>query len=311
MKKIICVIFAMLFIFSIDANEKKPATPFLTGLVSTGAYERDGCYSKDMNEFYFSRMFYGQQVILKISKNLNGEWQEPEVAEFSGQYSDSSPFLSSDGNTLFFSSNRPVDIDNKKPKDFDLYFVKKNETGWTEVNRFSRVINSPRGEYYPSIAQNGNLYFCSHPKDDSTKIHIYKSEFKDGVYHEAIILGNEINSESSEVNPYISPDESYLLFTSYRSGAGDIYISYRRGNNWSKAEKLPAPINSKWRDYSPSVSPDKKYLIFSSNRIPYGNFWEKKRDYKQITSIFRGPSNGMMDIYMIRINDLKNSFNIK
>ena len=73
-----------------------------------------------------------------------------------------------------------------------------------------------------------------------------------------------------------------------------------QGGKWSKAEKLPETINSEWKDYCPSISPDGRYLVFSSNRVPYGEFWKKKRNYKELTSIFRSPGNGLMDIYIIK-----------
>ena len=303
MNRMLYFIIGVLFIFNLNSKVENKAEIFLTGLVSTGAYDRDGCFSPDMKYFYFSRILYDQQIILKISKDNKGNWKEPKIAEFSGKYRDSSPFISPDGETLFFSSNRPLNKLNIKPKDFDLYFIKKKKNSrWGKVKRFNHLINTTRGEYYPTVSKNGNLYFCTHPETDITKIHIFKSEFKDGKYNQAIMLGNEINSNSLEVTPFIAPDESYLLFTSYRSGNGDIYISNQKEGKWSKAKKLQGLVNSEWRDYCPSVSPDGRYFLFTSNRVPYGQLWKKKRNYKELTTIFRSPGNGLMDIYILKIN---------
>ena len=43
-----------------------------------------------------------------VSHEQNGKWSTPEVAPFSGQFSDADPFITLDGERLFFISTRPV-----------------------------------------------------------------------------------------------------------------------------------------------------------------------------------------------------------
>jgi Tol biopolymer transport system component len=278
--------------------------PFKTGLVSTCHYERDGCFSRDMKQFCFTRMYYGQQVILVITLDSSGRWGEPEVASFSGRYSDSSPFITPDEKKLYFCSARPVDPNKEEPKDYDIYFVEKKQNGtWGNPIRLGPEVNTELNEYHPSVAANGNLYFCAQDREDKSKIHIYMAKWENNSYSKAVKLGNAINSKSGEVNPFISPDEKYLLYTSYRSGGGDIYINHRKQSHWDDSIKLNEPINSVGRDYCPYITPDGKYLIFSSNRIFYKDHWKKPKTYEEILRMFRGPGNGMMDIYRVEAGD--------
>jgi hypothetical protein len=81
---------------------------------------------------------------------------------------------------------------------------------------------------------------------------------------------------ADEVEPWIAPDESYLIFSALRRGDGkggyDLYLSRRIGDRWGKAEPLPAGINTSDSDWNQSVSPDGTWLYFSSNRpAPGGN----------------------------------------
>ncbi len=280
------------------------AAPYESGLVSTGAYERDGSFTPGMNEFYFTRYVHSRRVILMIRKNTKRQWSTPQVAAFSGIYSDCTPCVTSEGNRIYFSSKRP----GKSPgqaSNFDLFYVDRKTKGtWGEVVRMDTRANSTGNEYHPTLTDKGKLYFCRSDADNPGEISIYSLPIRIPG-STATRLGNQVNIGKINMNPFIARDESYILFTSYQSGNGDIYIAYRNGNDWTRAEKLPAPINSDSIDYCPSVSPDGHYLIFSSNRKLHRDLWNKRRDFRKLRKIIRGPGNGSMDIYISRTFFLK------
>ena len=55
-----------------------------------------------------------------------------------------------------------------------------------------------------------------------------------------------MNSATHDADPYIAPDESYIVFASYgrpeSAGDGDLYVSYNRNGNWSRARSLQHDI---------------------------------------------------------------------
>ena len=79
----------------------------------------------------------------------------------------------------------------------------------------------------------------------------------------------ELNSSSPDHCPFVAPDESYLIFSSFRGGLGrsDLFISFRKQDgSWSKPKNMGPEINSPYKDEYPFVTPDGKYLFFNSNR---------------------------------------------
>jgi len=84
-------------------------------------------------------------------------------------------------------------------------------------------------------------------------------------------LGPAINTDSSDMNPSLSPDELSLYFTTTRvggQGAADIWVSHRTspGAPWQAPVNLGAVINSPSGDGGPTLSTDGHRLFFFSNR---------------------------------------------
>ena len=82
-------------------------------------------------------------------------------------------------------------------------------------------------------------------------------------------MDRKINSNYEEFNwtPYISPDESYLIFSSKRKDSrafNDLYISFKqKDGGWSIPINMGDKINNGSHVRFPNVSPDGKYLFFT------------------------------------------------
>jgi len=110
------------------------------------------------------------------------------------------------------------------------------------------------------------------------------------------LLGKEDTQD-----PFIAPDERYLVFLS----SNDLYITYYKNNGWSKAEKLPAEVNNGDSNSSPYVSPDGKTLYYSSSRIR--GFYKRDPvntalDYDGIINENHLINNGQSNILMIPVH---------
>src|ERR1700742_2374564 len=78
-----------------QANGAYQVEMFAPGIVSTRDYERDGTFSPDGKTCYFTkRTIWSYFSAICVTRLRNGRWTEPEVASFSGQYSDATPFVS-------------------------------------------------------------------------------------------------------------------------------------------------------------------------------------------------------------------------
>ena len=120
---------------------------------------------------------------------------------------------------------------------------------------------------------NGNLYFDYGGPDETGEWlwNIYFSEFHNGKFLAPIKMGNRINGDETSWCPWIAPDESYIIYSSYRSdeyGNGDLYINFRKKNgDWSAPINMGKRVNTAMQERFPSVSPDGKILFFARNRM--------------------------------------------
>jgi Tol biopolymer transport system component len=90
----------------------------------------------------------------------------------------------------------------------------------------------------------------------------------DGRWAQPENLGAPVNTAGREYDPFVAPDESYLIFASERPGGlggADLYISVRRPDgSWGTPANLGPTVNSAASDYTPMLSPDGQYLFFTS-----------------------------------------------
>jgi len=279
---------------------KTPAI-FAPGIVSTPFVEQFAHFTPDGRELFFLLRGAPHTVILTM-KEVDGRWTKPRVAPFSGQYF-AKLCLSPDGNTVILDSNRPLSGQGPPDDVFRLWEVRRNVNEWTEPALIENVVDVGA----PSMASNRNLYFYL---DREGERDILFSSFNDGTYSDPVNLGPDVNSEHNEVDPFIAPDESYLLFCSDRPEGSGLYVSFRKQDgSWTPARNMGPEINLN-QDGSccPVVSPDDKHLFFTSNNNTHPRYSEAPLTYEEKLDILNSPGNGSIDIYWIDasvIQDLK------
>lgn len=294
---------------------KNEATIFAPNLVSTHMAERDAALSPSGDEFYYTISSYIHQVIVFTKKSANG-WTEPQVAPFSGVYSDLEPHFSPDDNRLYFASNRPL-VEGGETKDFDIWYVNRKDKGWSEPINIGKPINTEANEFYPSLTNSGTLYWCS-IRNDGIGIggeDIYYSALENGKYKTVKALPNSINTPRDEYNAYVARDESYIIFTSsgwgQGIGSGDLWISFKQPNGqWTKARNMGEGINSPSFEFCPFVSDCGNYLFFTSNRFNKSSI-NQPTTYNQILDFSQKPGNKQNNIYIMDasiISELKQEF---
>jgi hypothetical protein len=273
---------------------------FAPGIISTEMYERDLAVSPDGNEIYFtvlSRNRGKNKSTIVCVKQTNGVWSQPEVAFFSGKYSDVEPFIQHDGQKLYFISNRPLKEGEENQYKYNMWFVSKMQSGWSEPKPVGEPINGNGQVFYPSITKTGTIYYTR--RNDDNLEEIYRSKLVNGKYTEPERLPDQINDGSSKFNTFISPDEDFLIVPDYREdegcGSTDYYVSFRDENdNWSELINLGCEINTPSWDFSPSLSPDGKYFFFHREDWT-ADIEETNLTYQDLKRI----QNGGGDIYWV------------
>ena len=273
---------------------------FAEGIVSAGAFDSHPAFSPDGHEVYFVRstpQFSDWKIY--VSRYRAGGWEAPAMASFSGRYRDADPYITPDGKRLYFISDRPIVGEDKK--DMDIWVMERGSSGWGEPRRLPAPINSAADEWYPHIAASGALYFGSGRPGGLGQTDLYRARATATGYDEPENLGASVNTAEDEYEPWIAPDESYLIFNAFRSGGrggGDLYISFAREGGWTPAKELGAAINTAGLEISPTVSPDGRYFFFASAR--------KKGDWAEGERPDRA-QNGLGDIYQMDLDALLKS----
>lgn len=231
---------------------------------ATGADDYGPAFTPDGKTVYFTRRVNreGAENIV-VSHFRNGRWSEPRPAEFSGAAQDKEPYLSPDGKRLFFASTRGA---GGRRSGFDLWFVDRKGRSWSEPRKLDATVNSAGYDNYPAVSSNGTLYFGSERPGGKGRVDLYRSRYVNGRYTPAEPLGDAINTAAVEADPYIAPDESFLIFCSNRQGGfgeGDLYISFRNGDSWTTPVNLGGTINGPQFDYTPMLSRDGKRFYWS------------------------------------------------
>lgn len=314
------IIFLLLFSLSLSAQNTKTNNPYFNQLVpannailfapniiSDEFGNRDMAISPAGDELFYTLQYrggFGFSTIM-YSKKINGKWSIPEVASFCGQYNDLEPAFSYDGNTLYFSSSRPVK--GTEQKDYDIWFVKKEKGVWANPQNMGSPVNTALDEYYASVAKNGNMYFTR--AVDGREEDIMKCSFENEKYTDAVALSDSVNSVGDEFNAFVDPDENFIIFTGYKRkgniGSGDLFISYKNKNGeWEEAKDLGNKINGPGLTYCPYITPDKKYFFFTSGRGIFKTPFEKKQNFKELKSFMHSPLNGWDNIYWIEAKEI-------
>ncbi len=266
---------------------------------------RDFCFSSDEDEAFFTIQSPNQELS-QIVVVKNKKWNNPILLPFCDAYSYLEPFLSKDGNKLFFASNRPKKENETNPSDFDLWYVerKNNKEAWSKPINLGEQINSENDEFYPSLADNGNLYFTMDSKLGMGKDDLYYCIWNGTTYSKPTILGSNINSDGYEFNAFIAKDESFIIYTKYNTkdgfGSGDLYLSKKdKKGEWEIAKNLGNTVNTKYMEYCPFYDSKTKTLYFTSRRASLSpeKFKNMKNYYKKIS----GSENGLSKIYKYKI----------
>lgn len=179
-------------------------------LVFTACKEYDG--------YPGGRKGYGSCDLFIAKKMADGKWGVPENIgkPINTEYWDSQPSMSSDGQTIFFVSNRPGGIGGT-----DIWKCTKNDAGkWANLVNLGDSVNSAENEESPYIhPDNKTLYFSSEGWPGMGSKDLYLSRIKkDGHFSTPMNLGYPINTAESERDLIVSANAKTAYFSSERAG---------------------------------------------------------------------------------------------
>ncbi|MFC2086143.1 hypothetical protein ACFLQ9_00325 [Bacteroidota bacterium] len=274
---------------------------FALGIISTVKGELNAMFSPDGEKFYYTiEVVPGRSYSTYYMQQENNIWSQPIISSLLNEYSGGEPSISPDGKYMFFRSM--LDENGNNQSHADIWQINMKSDNSTKPTKIGNVVNSEFNEAYPTLSTDKTLFFHSNREGGKGGVDIYFSNFINGNYTSPFNIGDSINTETHEFHPCISPDGSFLIFTSLNRpdgfGSLDLYISFRKKDGtWTKAKNMGKEINSEAGDYMPYISYDGKYLFFTSTR--------KKQEI-----LNNNPQNVKPDIYWVDASVI-NLFNSK
>jgi len=249
-----------------DASEfESAAMLFVEGLFGVNTGDYGVAFSPDGESLYFTRAMPGALTeAIQTSRRVGDTWSEPQTVSFSGDYQDREPYVSPDGQRIYFASRRPLRGSSPKA-DFDIWYVDRQGDGWSDAVNLVAV-NSTFNDDYPAVAADGTLVFARNDADSN--VNLYIALPRNGRLEEPRDMGFPINTVFADADPWIAPDGGYIVYSSSRrfegaQGQGDLYITHRQGDGWVDPVSLGLQVNNIGHDYGPTISPDGLTFYFS------------------------------------------------
>ncbi|MFN3404599.1 MAG: OmpA family protein [Cytophagaceae bacterium] len=251
-------------------------TAFVLSFNTNSQYHDDPVFvTTDNSRLYFITVNPGKANDIYVSEHNGNDWSKPALLPepFNSTANETGFCLSADGNTAYFSSDRPGGFGGQ-----DLYVVRKNSNGkWGPAINLGPKINSSFSEEAPFLSSDGQtLFFSSDGMNSIGGFDLFKINLKDSVKAEPINLGFPINSAENDrqLRMYAHGYKGY--FSSTRDGGvglDDIYFLQIIDTTMSPAKYISTYVEEKLFEQgmikpdTGSKLQDKIYFDFNASRI--------------------------------------------
>jgi peptidoglycan-associated lipoprotein len=169
----------------------------------------------------------GKQATVNIEiysskKDTSGKWGTPVAFKYNmvNEYSVGDPFISTDGQSLYFSSNRPGGKGGT-----DLYVCQKTDAGDWGLPVNLTEVNTEGNERSPSFDGNNNFYFSSDGRVGMGGLDIFSAKLIGGKISEPQNMGYPVNSPQDDFTFNLSTATTGYLSSNRIDGLGedDVY----------------------------------------------------------------------------------------
>ncbi|HEX8573416.1 MAG TPA: hypothetical protein VF759_11760 [Allosphingosinicella sp.] len=225
---------------------------------------------------------------IHVSEKRRGRWSEPKPIGFSDpRYGDTDPWLTPDGSTLYFASDRPTAARPGK-KDLDLWRSRRGRSGaWSAPEHLGEAVNGAGPELGPEL-HGDTLYFSAARKLGKGGLDIYAARRNGESFDAPALLPGPFNTAASESDFTLAADGRHAVFWRMIGDKGVLHVARRSGWGWSEPAPLPASVNIGPFNFTSSLARDGTVLRFASTRPRPGQ------------------AEGMADIYVVKLGRMPN-----
>ncbi|MCB9235627.1 MAG: carboxypeptidase regulatory-like domain-containing protein [Bacteroidia bacterium] len=217
-----------------SAYKAKP----VRGKVNTRFHDGPAIYDAKTGTLYFTRSNFvsgkkgkskeGYNKLKILSAQKSGKkWVNVKELSFnSNEYSCGHPTLSADGLTMVFSSDIPGGFGGA-----DLYITRLEGDKWSTPENLGSDVNSEGDEFFPTLHENGMLFFSSNGHPGMGGLDIFSAELTGKKYGKVKNAGYPLNSSHDDFATTWIKNKAKGYFSSNRKGGqggDDIYMFSRK-----------------------------------------------------------------------------------
>ncbi len=213
-------------------------------------------------------------LVLPAGAQQFSEWSAPVNLgpTVNSASNDAGSFISKDGLSLYFNSNRPGGFGG-----LDIYVSQRASVDdpWGSPQNLGPIINSSSDDQTPTVSLDGHrLYFASSRPGGFGALDIYvarrRDKGNDFGWEAPVNLGAGVNTSLPELGPAPFEDDETGTITLYFSrdaiGARDIWASTLGADESFGRAVLVAELSSPFDDARPAIRRDGLEIFFDSNR---------------------------------------------
>lgn len=229
-------------------SEKAINTAMLK-IINTDGDETSCTVSKDRKLIIFARKpKNARNSDLYFSEYRGGKWSEPKpAAELNSDADELSPYLSADGKTIYFSSNRQGSLKSGSATipSFDIYYSEKKDGKWDKPLQLFGAVNTMDDELWPSLSGDGKTIYFTRTSAAGSKSLIISVTKKDDFWEDVQTVRVTGDSKLKISTAARSVNRDAYIFTAYKEGSTsrNIFFSTISDGNGGKATEDPA-LNS-------------------------------------------------------------------
>ncbi|OYU94462.1 MAG: hypothetical protein CFE21_15755 [Bacteroidetes bacterium B1(2017)] len=197
----------------------------LNGELNDGAIAFDSRFTTAyVTKCNYDNNLKGKSCRIYTSTITGSEWSEPTPLEFSSDsFNCGQPSVSKDGQLMYFSSDMPGGFGGK-----DIWYVtySKRSKTWGDPVNLGPVVNTDEDDMYPTIHEDGTLYFASSGHVGLGGTDIFWTKGSGTEWGEPINMKSPINSHGDDFAIIFGKDKESGYFSSNREGSkgqDDIY----------------------------------------------------------------------------------------
>lgn len=205
----------------------------------------------------------------------DGDLTDPKklVGKINSVYHQSTPVITADGNTMYFTRSnflgKKLKTDKSKITRLKIYRATLINGVWDKIEDLS-INNDSYSNAHPALRIDGkSMIFASDRPGSLGQTDLYEVEIKaNGTFGEPKNMGSSINTIGRETFPFVDKSGQFYFSSDGQAGLGglDVFAADKNADNTYNITNVGEPINSGDDDFGFVIDAGSRKGFFSSNR---------------------------------------------